>query len=95
MDKKFARHAWGARRLGATQSATVPRTRTAGALVVTLAVVAAAGFLLLGRGEPAPAAFHVPAHPTGIAVTGHEVWVAAPQSGVLSVLDTRSGRRIG
>lgn len=62
---------------------------------MTLAVVAAAGFLLLGGGEPAPAAFRVPAHPTGIAVTGHELWVAAPQSGVLTVLDTRSGRRIG
>ena len=36
---------------------------------MTLAVVAAAGFLLLGGGEPAPAAFRVPAHPTGVAVT--------------------------
>jgi len=62
---------------------------------VALAVLAAAGFLLLGRGEPAPAAFRVPAHPTGVAVTGHELWVAAPQSGALTVLDTRTGRRIG
>jgi len=62
---------------------------------VTLAAVAAAGFLLLGRGESGPDTFHVPAHPTGIAVTGHEVWVAAPQSGALTVLDTRSGRPIG
>jgi DNA-binding beta-propeller fold protein YncE len=71
------------------------RGRIVGALVVALAAIAAAGYLLLGGGEPEPRAFRVPAHPIGLAVAGHEVWVAAPQSGALTVLDTRSGRRVG
>jgi DNA-binding beta-propeller fold protein YncE len=66
----------------------------AGALVVALAAIAATLIVLRG-GEAAPSVFHVPSHPTGLAVAGREVWVATPQSGALTVLDTRSGRRIG
>jgi DNA-binding beta-propeller fold protein YncE len=67
----------------------------AGALAIALAAIAAVLFLLLRDSEPAPAVFRVPAHPTGLAVAGHELWVAAPQAGGLTVLDTRSGRRVG
>src|SRR3954470_24455650 len=67
----------------------------AGALAIAVAAIAAASFLLLRGGESATAVFRVAPHPTGLAVADHEVWVAAPQSGALTVLDTRSGHRIG
>jgi DNA-binding beta-propeller fold protein YncE len=67
-----------------------------GALVVALAAIAVAGFLLLrGGSAPAEATFSVPGHPTGLAVAGDEVWVAAPQAGVLTVLDGATGHRVG
>jgi hypothetical protein len=67
-----------------------------GALVVALAAIAAAGFIVVrGGGEPAPEVFHLTGHPTGLAVTGGQVWVAAPQTGALTVLDAATGRPVG
>jgi DNA-binding beta-propeller fold protein YncE len=65
------------------------------AALVTVAAAAAALVLLVTGGGPARATFPVPAHPTGLAVAGGQGWVAAPQSGVVTVLDAATGRRIG
>jgi DNA-binding beta-propeller fold protein YncE len=67
-----------------------------GTLVVVLAAIGVTGFFVMrGGGEPAPAVFHVTGHPTGLAVTGGQVWVATPQTGALTVLDAESGRPVG
>jgi DNA-binding beta-propeller fold protein YncE len=67
----------------------------AGALAVLLVAALVAAFLVLrGNGDAGGDVFAVTGHPTGIAVAGGQVWVAAPDSGALTVLSARDGRRI-
>ena len=70
------------------------RVRMAGALAITLIAAGVAVALVAARGDGFDrAVFAVPGHPTALAVAGGQVWVAAPESGVLTVLDARTGRR--
>lgn len=66
----------------------------AGALAVLLvASVVAALLLVRANGGAARDVFAVTGHPTGVAVAGGQVWVAAPDAGALTVLNARTGRR--
>ncbi|HEX5619402.1 MAG TPA: PQQ-binding-like beta-propeller repeat protein [Solirubrobacteraceae bacterium] len=68
----------------------------AGAAVALLTSLAILVFLIVDRtGAPAAERFPVDGHPTGLVVADGRVWVAAPRSGTVTVLDAATGRRIG
>jgi DNA-binding beta-propeller fold protein YncE len=68
----------------------------AGAAVALLIALATLVFLLIDRtGEPKAQRFPVAGSPTGLAVADGRVWVTAPGSGTVTVLDEVTGRRIG
>jgi DNA-binding beta-propeller fold protein YncE len=68
----------------------------AGAAVALLTALAILGFLILDRaGEPAAEHFPVDGHPTGLVVADGRVWIAAPRSGTVTVLDAETGRPSG
>ena len=77
-------------------AAPAPRRRSlvlpalAVAAVVGVALVVAA---LLQRpdGPPAPTVFRVDGHPTGLVTANGRVWVAAPDDGMIWVLDAKTG----
>ena len=68
-------------------------TAVAGAVAVIVIVRAVLSSCGGSGGEPARPSFGVAGHPTALAVAGGQVWVAAPASGALTVLDARTGRR--
>jgi DNA-binding beta-propeller fold protein YncE len=71
------------------------RGRTAIAVAVLLAAAGLTAFLLLrSAGGPEHDAFRVSGHPTAVSVAGGQVWVAAPGSGAVTVLDAATGRRL-
>ena len=70
--------------------------RAAGAAVALLTALAIVGFLIVDRtGEPEAQRFPVDGHPTGLVVADGRVWIAAPRSGSVTVLDAATGRRVG
>ena len=72
------------------------RARAAGAVIALLVAIAAVVVAIVDRtGAPEPRAFPVPGHPTGLAVADGRVWVAAPRSGTVAVLDAATGRPTG
>jgi DNA-binding beta-propeller fold protein YncE len=67
----------------------------AGAIVALLVAIGVVVYLIAGRGSGPAREFRVAGHPTGLAVADGRVWVAAPQSGAVWVLDRTTGRTAG
>ena len=65
----------------------------AGGLAIILIAAGVAVTVVGGGGAPERSVYAVPGHPTGIVVGGGQVWVAAPETGALIVLDARTGQR--
>jgi DNA-binding beta-propeller fold protein YncE len=78
----------------------LPLSRVRAGWLAAAVVAGAAGlvvWLVAGSGpdRAAPLVVEVPGHPTGVAAVDGEVWVAAQRSGLVWVLDARSGEPVG